>query len=112
MGSNGRYGHCCRVHGRNELNSSDYIVVILQLAQATPWSIIARVRMAIEKSGGLQAVNLKVAEKYAEAYSGLAKAGNTLIVPPSNMADLSSLIAGAMSVMKSVAPGVPSQAGA
>lgn len=111
MGSNGRYGHCCRVHVRNELNSSDYIAVILQRAQATPWSIIARVRMAIEKSGGLQAVNLKVAEKYAEAYSGLARAGNTLIVP-SNMADLSSLIAGAMSVMKSVAPGVPSQAGA
>jgi regulator of protease activity HflC (stomatin/prohibitin superfamily) len=61
---------------------------------------IARVAMAIEKPGGLQAVNLKVAEKYVEAFSGIAKTGNTLIVP-SNMADLSSLIAGAMSVVKS-----------
>jgi len=61
---------------------------------------IARVAMAIEKPGGIQAVNLKVAEKYVEAFSGIAKTGNTLIVP-SNMADLSSLIAGAMSVVKS-----------
>jgi hypothetical protein len=40
-----------------------------------------------------------VAEKYVEAFAGIAKAGNTLIVP-SNMADISSLIAGAMSVVK------------
>ncbi len=64
---------------------------------------IARVARAIEMPGGIQAVNLKVAEKYVEAFSWLAKTGNTLIVP-SNMADLSSLIAGAMSVVKSQAP--------
>ena len=61
---------------------------------------IARVAQAIEMPGGVQAVNLKVAEKYVEAFAGIAKTGNTLIVP-SNMADLSSLIAGAMSVVKS-----------
>ena len=61
---------------------------------------IARVARAVELPGGIQAVNLKVAEKYVEAFSGIAKAGNTLIVP-SNMADISSLIAGAMSVVKS-----------
>jgi regulator of protease activity HflC (stomatin/prohibitin superfamily) len=60
---------------------------------------IARVARAIEMPGGIQAVNLKVAEKYVEAFAGIAKTGNTLIVP-SNMADLSSLIAGAMSVVK------------
>ena len=61
---------------------------------------IARVAQAVELPGGTQAVNLKVAEKYVDAFAGIAKAGNTLIVP-SNMADLSSLIAGAMSVVKS-----------
>jgi regulator of protease activity HflC (stomatin/prohibitin superfamily) len=61
---------------------------------------IARVAQAVELPGGTQAVNLKVAEKYVDAFAGLAKVGNTLIVP-SNMADLSSLIAGAMSVVKS-----------
>jgi regulator of protease activity HflC (stomatin/prohibitin superfamily) len=60
---------------------------------------IARVARAVELPGGMQAVNLKVAEKYVEAFAGIAKTGNTLIVP-SNMADISSLIAGAMSVMK------------
>ncbi len=65
---------------------------------------IARVALAIEKPGGLQAVNLKVAEKYVEAFSGIAKTGNTLIVP-SNMADLATLIAGAMSVVKTQQPG-------
>lgn len=48
-------------------------------------------------------MNLKVAEKYVEAFACIAKTGNTLIVP-SNMADISSLIAGAMSVMKSQRP--------
>ena len=49
--------------------------------------------------GGIPAVNLKVAEKYVDAFAGIAKTGNTLIVP-SDMADISSLIAGAMSVVK------------
>ena len=57
---------------------------------------IARVARAVELPGGMQAVNLKVAEKYVEAFAGIAKTGNTLIVP-SNMADISTLIAGAMS---------------
>jgi len=61
---------------------------------------IARVAHAIEMPGGMQAVNLKVAEKYVEAFAGIAKTGNTLIVP-SNMADIGTLIAGAMSVVKS-----------
>jgi hypothetical protein len=49
------------------------------------------VARAVELPGGMQAVNLKVAEKYVEAFAGIAKAGNTLIVP-SNMADISTLI--------------------
>ena len=65
---------------------------------------IARVARAVELPGGPQAVNLKVAEKYVEAFAGIAKAGNTLIVP-SNMADISTLIAGAMSVVKSSGAG-------
>ncbi|MBW8306034.1 MAG: paraslipin [Thiobacillus sp.] len=65
---------------------------------------IARVARAVELPGGMQAVNLKVAEKYVEAFAGIAKAGNTLIVP-SNMADISTLIAGAMSVVKSSGAG-------
>ncbi|MDP3123442.1 MAG: band-7 C-terminal domain-containing protein, partial [Thiobacillus sp.] len=70
---------------------------------------IARVARAVELPGGMQAVNLKVAEKYVEAFAGIARTGNTLIVP-SNMADISSLIAGAMSVVKSQGGSSPAKA--
>jgi len=48
----------------------------------------------------MEAVNLKVAEKYVEAFAGLAKANNTLILP-ANLADVGSLIATAMTVVRS-----------
>ena len=63
---------------------------------------IAVVAAAIENPGGATAINLKVAEKYVEAFGNIAKQGNTLIVP-SNMADISSLVAGAMRVVRSEA---------
>ncbi len=54
---------------------------------------------AIASPGGMEAVNLKVAERYVEAFGNLAKAGNTLIVP-GNMADMSSLVATALKVVQ------------
>jgi len=61
---------------------------------------IRKTAAAIAEPGGADAVNLKVAEQYVEAFGRLAKAGNTLIVP-SNLADVSGLIATAMSIAKS-----------
>lgn len=60
---------------------------------------IHEVAQAIQSTGGMEAVNLKVAEKYVEAFAGLAKEGNTLILP-SNLADLSSMVAAALSMVK------------
>jgi regulator of protease activity HflC (stomatin/prohibitin superfamily) len=57
------------------------------------------VAAAIESPGGAEAVNFKVAERYIEAFAGLAKTNNTLIVP-ANLGDVSSLIATAMTVVK------------
>lgn len=70
------------------------------VAEATAKALYM-VAQATQTPGGMQAVNLKVAEKYVDAFANIAKTGNTLIVP-SNMADISSLIAGAMTVMKTV----------
>jgi regulator of protease activity HflC (stomatin/prohibitin superfamily) len=61
---------------------------------------IRKVGQAIEVPGGMAAVNLKVAEKYIGAFAYLAKEGNTLIIP-GNLGDMSSMIATAMSVVKS-----------
>lgn len=57
------------------------------------------VAQAIEAPGGMNAVNLKVAEKYVEAFAHVAKEGNTLILP-GNLADMGGLVATAMSIVK------------
>jgi hypothetical protein len=44
-------------------------------------------------------VNLKVAEQYIEAFSGVAKAGNTLILP-GDLSNMGSMVAAAMQVVK------------
>jgi regulator of protease activity HflC (stomatin/prohibitin superfamily) len=53
---------------------------------------------AIGKEGGLQAANLKVAELYIGALGHLAKTNNTMIVP-TNLSDVASVVASAMTVL-------------
>lgn len=71
----------------------------LAIAQATA-EALRMVAEATNAPGGMNAVNLQVAEKYVEAFSKLAKEGNTLVVP-ANLGDLSTLITSAMTVVKS-----------
>lgn len=54
---------------------------------------------AIKSERGMDAVQLKVAEKMIEQFGGLAKTTNTMILP-ANFADMSSMVAAAMSVIK------------
>ena len=72
---------------------------ILAIAQANSQAL-RQIGEASETSGGMNAVNLKVAEQYVAAFQNMAKASNTLIVP-ANMSDLSTLITGAMKMMES-----------
>jgi regulator of protease activity HflC (stomatin/prohibitin superfamily) len=74
------------------------------VAEATAAAVSA-VAEAIGHEGGLQAANLKVAELYIQAFANLAKTGNTLIVP-TNLADVSSVIASAMTVLDRTRVGV------
>ncbi|MBN2485797.1 MAG: paraslipin [Bacteroidales bacterium] len=59
---------------------------------------IRQIAEAIGDKNGIDAVNLRVAEQYIGEFGKLAKANNTMIIP-SNMADISSLIGTAMSVL-------------
>lgn len=72
---------------------------ILAIAEASA-EAIRKTAAAIQQPGGSDAVNLKVAEQYVAAFGQLAKTNNSIIVP-ANMSDMSSLIAGALQVMKS-----------
>ena len=68
------------------------------VADATAQAI-RMVANAIEAPGGMNAVNLKVAEKYVDAFANVAKEGNTLILP-GNLADMGGMVATAMNIVK------------
>jgi regulator of protease activity HflC (stomatin/prohibitin superfamily) len=70
---------------------------ILAVAEANS-EAIRKIAEAMQSRGGMDAVNLKVAEQYVNAFGNLAKAGNTLIVP-GNLSDLSSMIASALTIV-------------
>ena len=67
------------------------------IADATAAGVRA-VAEAIADKGGLEAANLKVAQQYVDAFSGLAKTSNTLILP-ANAADVAGMVATAMTVL-------------
>ncbi|MDO8299648.1 SPFH domain-containing protein [Lacisediminimonas sp.] len=71
---------------------------ILSIAEASA-EAIRKTAAAIREPGGADAVNLKVAEQYVEAFAKIAKTGNTLIVP-GNLADMSGMIASALQVVR------------
>src|SRR5450432_2545625 len=71
---------------------------ISAVAEATA-KAIERIAIAVRQPGGMEAVNLKVAEKYVDAIGQMAKQNNTMIVP-ANLGDLAGLVATAMRVIK------------
>ena len=73
---------------------------ILAVAEATAQAI-ERIALAIQQPGGADAVQLKVAEKAVEAYSRVAADATTTLVVPSNMGEVSTLIASAMAMVRS-----------
>lgn len=73
---------------------------ILARADATAEGI-RKVAESIKQAGGAEAVQLRVAEQYIEAFSNLAKTNNTMILPQ-NVADVASMITTAMAAAKRV----------
>jgi len=75
---------------------------ILAIAQATGEGL-RRVAEAIGGPGGMEAVQLRVAEKYVEQFGHLAKVNNTVILP-ATLSDIGSIIASAMNVIRASDP--------
>ena len=76
---------------------------ILAVAEATGQAI-ERIAAAIRQPGGEQAVQLKVAEKAVDAYSRVASNATTTLIVPSNMSEVSTLIASAMKMVQAQKP--------
>ena len=72
----------------------------LAMAKATA-EALQKVAEATTAPGGMNAVNLQVAEKYVDAFGQIAKTGSTLVVP-ANLGDMSTLVASAMKIMGGV----------
>ena len=72
---------------------------ITAVADATAGAI-ERIASAIRMPGGEQAVQLKVAERAVDAYSKVASDATTTLIVPSNMTEVSALIASAMKMVR------------
>jgi regulator of protease activity HflC (stomatin/prohibitin superfamily) len=73
---------------------------ITTVAEATA-KAIAYIAQAIERPGGERAVQLKVAERAVDAYSKVASDATTTLIVPSDMGQVSALIASAMKMVQS-----------
>ncbi|OFX24204.1 MAG: stomatin 2 [Anaeromyxobacter sp. RBG_16_69_14] len=71
---------------------------ILAVAEATAEGL-RKVGQAIAAPGGIEAVQLRVAEQYVEQLGNLAKSGNTFVLP-ANLSDVGSMVALATSVLR------------
>ena len=80
-------------------NAQGQAAAILAVAEANAQAI-ERVAAAIRLPGGEQAVQLKVAEKAVEAYSQVATDATTTLIIPSNMTEVSALVASAMKMIQ------------
>ncbi|MCI5048892.1 MAG: paraslipin [Rickettsiales bacterium] len=73
---------------------------ILAVAEATAKGI-EKVAASIQHNGGEEAVALKVAEQYVNAFGKIAQEGNTILLP-ANASDAGSMVAQALAVFDSI----------
>jgi regulator of protease activity HflC (stomatin/prohibitin superfamily) len=71
---------------------------ILKVAKATA-NGIREIATSINEKGGVNAVNLRIAEQYLNEFGKLAKTNNSIIIP-SDLADIAGMIKAASSVIK------------
>jgi len=81
------------------INTAQGEAEAIKAVAAATAQAIEQVAHAIQSPGGMEAVNLKVAEQYVEAFGNVAKEGNTLILP-GNLAEMGTMVATAMSIVK------------
>lgn len=79
------------------INRAEGEALALKLVAEATAEAIEKVASAIQKPGGEDAIRLKVAEQYVQAFGNIAKQGNTVVVP-ANLGELATLITSAMNI--------------
>ena len=89
---------------QQQINEAEGEAAAIRSVAAATAEGITRVGDAIDNPGGMEAVQLRVAESYIERFGELAKSTNTMLLP-TNAGDVASMIAIAMSVIKKTGSG-------
>ena len=87
-----------RLHQVNEARGQ--AEAILAVATATAEGL-RQVGEALSGRGGIEAMQLRVAEEYVKQFGKLANEASSTLVVPANLTDIASMIALATSVVKS-----------
>jgi len=87
---------------RNINEADGQAAAIRAVASATAQGI-REVATAIRTDGGMEAVQLRVAEQYVSQFGQIARTTNTVVVP-ANVSDVAGMIATAMKVFSTGAP--------
>ena len=80
------------------INNAEGLAAEIKLKADATADAISTVAESLNKEGGEQAANLEVAKQYVKEFGNLAKENNTLIIP-SDVNNISSMLATAMSVI-------------
>ncbi len=80
------------------INNAEGLAAEIKLKADATAEAITKVAVALNQEGGEQAANLEVAKQYVSEFGNLAKENNTLIIP-SDVNNVSSMLATAMSVI-------------
>ena len=91
------------------INKAQGEATALRLVAEATAAAVRAVGEAINTPGGQSAANLKVAEQYIHQFGQLAKTNNTMIVP-SNLSDVASVVASAMTVIERTRAGIEKSA--
>jgi regulator of protease activity HflC (stomatin/prohibitin superfamily) len=84
------------------------LLISLQARALATAEGIKQLSSAIREKGGNDAVSLRVAEQYVDAFAKIAKSSTTMLLP-GNASDAGSMVAQAMSVFKKLGTGGASQ---
>ena len=88
-----------RMRKINEAEGKAKEILLVAEAQAAG---ISKVAEAIEGKGGLESVNMQLAQQYLKEFGNLAKTNNTMIIP-SDLADVAGVLKSCTSVIRKTA---------
>ncbi len=84
---------------QRRINEADGKAAEIELVATATANGIRQISNAIGEKNGADAVNLRIAEQYLTEFGKLAKENNSMIIP-TDLADISSILAAATSVIK------------